>query len=172
MCSSDLALTDAAGADSDAWDTFDSVQLMVDGKVVAEAEAGSKDDYLGDEDLGVIRFADLKLVAMEDEEMEITVSATLQDNLDSENLGDWDLDAVALRFFDADGVATTEDGAPVTDDTATFTIEVAGENEELKFSLGDNNPDATDVVVDETSSTNDVTVLEYTIAAEIGRAHV
>jgi peptidoglycan hydrolase-like protein with peptidoglycan-binding domain len=164
----DIALTDSEGTNSDAWDTFDSVQLMVDGDVIAEVDASSKDDYLGDEDLGIIRFSDLKLIAMEDEEMEITVSATFQDNLDTENLGEWTLAAEAFRFFDADGVATTEDGAPVDVDTATFNIEMAGMNEELKFSLASGNPDSTDIVVDETSSTNDVTILEYTIEAKDG----
>lgn len=31
----DIALADSAGTDSDAWDIFDSVQLMVDGKVIS-----------------------------------------------------------------------------------------------------------------------------------------
>ena len=164
----DLAFTDGSGLGSDAWDTFDTISLWVDGDMIAEMDASSKDDYLGDEDNGVIRFSDLALVAMEDEEVEISVAATLQDNLDSENLGEWDVTGKALRFFDADGVATTESDEDITDETTTFTIEVAGINEELKFSLGDNNPDSTDIVVDETSSTNGVTVLEYTIKAEDG----
>ena len=164
----DLAFTDGSGLDSDAWDTFDTISLWVDGDMIAEMDASSKDDYLGDEDNGVIRFSDLALVAMEDEEVEISVAATLQDNLDSDNLGEWDVTGKALRFFDADGVATTESEEEITDETTTFTIEVAGINEELKFSLGDNNPDSTDIVVDETSSTNGVTVLEYTIKAEDG----
>lgn len=167
----DIALQDSEGTDSDAWDTFDTVALFVDGESVAEVDASSKDDYLGDEDDGVLRFADLSLVAMEDEEVEITVVATLQDNLDAENLGEWDMNGESLRFFDADDVATTENGASTgevidTDEVATFNIETAGENEELKFALGDGNPDSTDIVVDETSSTNGVTVLEYTIKAE------
>ena len=164
----DVALTDNGGSDSDAWDTFDTVSLWVDGEKIGEMDASSKDDYLGDEDNGIIRFSDLKLVAMEDEQVEITIAATLQDNLDSENLGVWDVKAKSLRFFDADGVATTQEGTPVIDDTASFNIEVAGIDEELKFSLGDNNPDSTNIVVDETSTTNGVTTLEYTLKAKDG----
>jgi hypothetical protein len=105
----DIALQDSEGSDSDAWDTFDTVSLWVDGEKIAEVDASSKDDYLGDEDDGVLRFSNLKQVAMEDEELEITIAATLQDNLDTENLGEWDVNGESLRFFDADGVATTDD---------------------------------------------------------------
>ena len=164
----DLAFTDSQGTDSDAWDTFETISLWVDGDMVAEADASSKDDYLGDEDNGIIRFSGLDIVAMEDEDLEITVGATLQDNLDSENLGEWTMTGDSLRFFDADGVATTESTSIVTGESSKFNIEVAGINEELKFSLGTGNPDSTDIVVDETSSTNGITVLEYTIEAEDG----
>jgi hypothetical protein len=169
----DIALQDSEGSDSDAWDTFDTVSLWVDGEKIAEVDASSKDDYLGDEDDGVLRFSNLKQVAMEDEELEITIAATLQDNLDTENLGEWDVNGESLRFFDADGVATTEEGASTgatidTDEVATFNIEVAGENEELKFSLSSGNPESSDIVVDETSATNDETILEYKIKAKDG----
>lgn len=171
----DIMLKDAGGTSSNAWDTFESIQLTVDGKVVAEADAGSKDDYLGDEDDGIIRFSDLDLIAMEDEEIEIMVTATIQDNLDAENLGDWALKANSLRFFDADDVATTDTTTGDLDNSintsspkATFTIEVAGQDEELKFSLASGNPDASDILVDENSTTNNVTILEYKIKAEDG----
>ena len=135
----DLALTKTVG---DAWDAFESVQLVVDGDVVAEVDASSKDDYLGDEDNGVLRFSDLGLVAMEDEDLEITVTATLQGNLDAAELGTWTLGADSLRFFDADDVATTDSDAPVTDDTVTFTIEVAGADDEIIVRENDENPTA------------------------------
>lgn len=144
----DLAFTDSEGTDSDAWDTFDTISLWVDGDMVAEVDASSKRDYVGDEDDGILRFSNLGIVAMEDEEVEITVAATLQDNLDSENLGEWDVDADSMRFFDADGVATTEDGAPVTDDTATFNIETAGEGDQLDLVTDSANPKSTTLQLD------------------------
>ena len=116
--------------------------------MVAEVDASSKRDYVGDEDDGILRFSNLGIVAMEDEEVEITVAATLQDNLDSENLGEWDVDADSMRFFDADGVATTEDGAPVTDDTATFNIETAGEGDQLDLVTDSANPKSTTLQLD------------------------
>lgn len=140
------------------WDAFEEVSLWVDGEEVARVAADDEDTYL-DEDAGELRFAGLDIIAMEDEEIEITVAATIQNNLDSTELVDWTLAATALRFFDADGVATTEDSAPVTDDTSTFEVQTAGTDEELGISLSSSNPDTTDVVVDTDTDTNDVTIL-------------
>lgn len=111
---------------------------------------------------------------MEDEEVEITVTATIQNNLSVAELGNWDLTVGAVRYFDADGVATTDittgdiDSSVLTNGgfggpAATFNIQVAGQDEELKFSLASGNPDSADIVVDENKTTNDVTVLEYKI---------
>lgn len=176
----DVALTKSVG---DAWDAFDSVQLSVDGKVVAEVDASSKDDYLGDEDDGIIRFANLKLVAEEDEELEITVSASMQDNLDSAELGTWTIGADSMRFFDADGVATTEDGTTVTSDTDTFTIEVAGADDEILVKASSNDPKATTIPVksnkasdmfdvfafdiDTDDSTNDIDINEVVLTVSL-----
>ena len=149
----DLAVTDSAGTDSDAWDVFEAFTLWVDGEMVAETSASDEDDYLGDEDLGVIRFSDLDIVGMEDEEVVITVAATINNNLEAAELGEWDVDGVSLRFFDADGVATTDDGAPVTDDTATFTIEVEGAGDDLDLKASSNDIDSTTLALDEDDST-------------------
>lgn len=155
------------GADSAAqpWDAFDTLSLWVDGEMVAEMDASDEDDYL-DEDAGEIRFSGLDIVAMEDEELEILVGASVQNNLDTEELTDWTLAVSAMRFFDADGVATTEDGAPVTDDEAEFEVQTAGTDEELDLSLASSNPDSTDVVVDTDTDTNDVTIMVAEIEAE------
>lgn len=153
-----LDITLEGPASSQPWDAFEEVSLWVDGEEVARVAADDEDSYL-DEDAGELRFAGLDIVGMEDEEVEITVAATVQNNLDSTELGDWTFAASALRFFDADGVATTEDSAPVTDDTSTFEIQTAGTDEELGISLSSSNPDATDVVVDTDTDTNDVTIL-------------
>lgn len=140
----DVAFTKGTG---DAWDAFDTISLWVDGDMVAEADASSKDDYLGDEDNGVIRFSGLDIVAMEDEEVEITVAATMQGNLDTAELGTWSVNVETMRYFDADDVATTEEDSVsgIIDsaaDSATFTIEVAGADDEIIVRENDENPTA------------------------------
>jgi peptidoglycan hydrolase-like protein with peptidoglycan-binding domain len=146
----------ASGAD--AWDAFDTISLWVDGDKIAEVDASDEDDYL-DEDASELRFSNLNLVAMEDEEMTIVVGASVQNNLDSDELNvEWTLEVSSMRFFDADGVATTEED-PAGSDVAQFDIEVAGADEELEISLASSNPDATDIIVDTDRDTDDVTIM-------------
>jgi hypothetical protein len=161
----DLAFTDSEGTDSDAWDVFTAFSLWVDGEMVAEASASDEDDYLGDEDDGIVRFSGLDIVGMEDEEVVITVAASINNNLETAELGEWDVDGVAIRFFDADGVATTEDAAPVTDDTATFTIEVEGAGDDLDMKSSSNDPDATTLALDE-DDTAEYTVFAFELDAD------
>ncbi|MBP6881617.1 MAG: hypothetical protein KBC35_03250 [Candidatus Pacebacteria bacterium] len=149
----DLAFTDSEGTDSDPWDVFESFSVWVDGDKVAETSASDEDDYLGNENLGILRFSDLGVVGMEDEEVVITVAATINANLEAAELGEWDVDGVAVRFFDADGVATTDDTTPVTDDTATFNIEVEGAGDDLDMKASSNDPDATTLALDEDDTT-------------------
>ncbi len=156
----------AAGTTEDPWDVFETISLWVDGDMIAEFDASDEDEYL-DEDNGEFRMSGLDLVVMEDEEVEIVVAATIASSVDT--LEDWDLDVDEIRYFDADGVATDEDGTVVTAETAmAFDIVEAGDGEELKFSLGDNNPEATDIIVEEDDKTDGVTILEYTIEAQEG----
>jgi len=165
-----LADGDSNTSTVEPWEAFESVSLWMDGDKIAEVNADDEDDYL-DEDDGTLRFSNLDLVGMEDEEMVITVAVEVQNNLDSAELTLWNVYAVSMRYFDADGVAITEGNRDelqddFSGDVATFDVLEAGENEELNFSLSSSNPDATDIVVDDTSRTNDVTIMEYTIEAE------
>jgi peptidoglycan hydrolase-like protein with peptidoglycan-binding domain len=156
-----------ANGSAEPWEAFESVSLLVDGEEVASMDVTDEDDYL-DEDAGELRFSGLDIVAMEDEEIEIEIAVSVQNNLDSAELGDWTVEVTSLRFFDADGVATTESGssAPFDGETSEFEVEVAGAGEELKISLATSNPDASDVVVDTDVDTNDVTVLVAELEAE------
>lgn len=159
----DVALTH--GTSDQPWDAFETLSLWVDGEMVAEMDASDEDEYL-DEDAGEIRFSGLDIVAMEDEELEILVGASIQNNLDADELGQWTLKAASMRFFDADGVAETDTSSTITADSSTFDVETAGTDEELNLSLASSNPDATDIVVDTDTDTNDVTIMVADIEAE------
>jgi hypothetical protein len=115
----DIALLKSGETDTDSsepWEAFDTISLWIDGDMIAEVDASDEDEYI-DEDTGELRFSNLGLIAEEDEEIEIIVAASLQGNLDSAELGNWNLFASEMRFFDADGVATTEDDLGDIDDT-------------------------------------------------------
>jgi len=161
----DLAFTDSEGTDSDAWDVFDTISLWVDGDKVAEQDASDDSDYLGDEDLGKIRFAGLDIVGMEDEDFDIVVAATIENNLAAAELGEWEVDGISMRFFDADDVATTETGSPVTDDTATFNIEVSGAGDELDMESADEDPDGTTIALDEDNNTEEI-IFAFDLSAD------
>jgi hypothetical protein len=165
----DLRLNNVDGSD-DPWDTFEEISLWVDGEKIATFDASDEDEYLN-ENQGTFRFTGLELVLREDEEVEVLVGATVQNGVDDDltNGNTWTVQVDEARYFDADGVAEDDDDLDgAAGDTVSFDIVEEGDGEELSFSLGDGNPDATDIVVDTDNKTNNVTVLEYTIEAEEG----
>jgi Putative peptidoglycan binding domain len=149
---------------SDAYDVFETISLWVDGDMVAEIDAADEDEYL-DEDDGSIRFNGLDIVAMEDEELDIVVAVSVQNNVDTDDIGDWRITPDAVRYFDADGVATTESGDLVEGD-AEFEVVVEGDDESLDVSLSSDSPDSANIAVDSDSDTNDVTIMAMTLEAE------
>lgn len=144
------------------WDAFETISLWVDGDKVAEENADDEDDYL-DEDDGTLRFSGLHIIGMEEEEVEITIAATVQTGLDSEELTTWTVGVVAVRFFDADGVATTEDSMDDigTDGEQTFTLDEAGSEDELKAKTSSNDPDASTLQVEDDSKSDWYTVFVF-----------
>ena len=165
----DLRLINVDGSD-DPWEVFETITLWVDGDMIAEFSADDEDEYLN-EDNGTFRFTGIDLVLNEDEEVEIQVGATVMSSVDDDLTGGntWTVQADEVRYFDADGVADDDSSTDdLTGTTVSFDIVEAGDGEELKFSLGDNNPDATDIIVEENKKTDGVTILEYTIEAEEG----
>lgn len=138
------------------WNVFESFSLWVDGDMITEVDADSKSDYIGSND-DMIRFSGLKLVAEEDEEVEIVIAATLKGSIKDADRGDWTITVESLRFFDADGVASTEDMA--TGD-ATITVELAGADDEVKIKRSSDDPkeDTLKVETGTTKSTHDIGV--------------
>lgn len=144
----------------DAWDILDTVTVMVDGDEVASIDASDKDNYL-DEDAGTLRISGLDIVAMEDEDKEITISATIQDNLD--NVGVVRVSVDSVRFFDASGVAET-DGATGDLGTAnyvTFTTETAGSNDEIIVKTASSDPNSTTLELQDDARSGWYTVFAF-----------
>lgn len=159
----DVAL-DADGSnngDVDPWDNFDEVSLWVDGDEVATIDASDEDEYL-DEDFGSLRFSDLDIVAMEDEEVTIVVGVTMQSSIDGVGSSDtetWNVAVGEIRFVDADDVTTTEDNVGDQEDldgsytaTAEFVIEEAGAGDELDLKASADEPDEQTLQLSESDS--------------------
>jgi len=142
-------------SDVEPWEAFETISLWVDGDMVAEMNADDEDDYL-DEDEGTLRFSGLDIVAMEDEDLEIIIAATVMDNLDNDELVDWDVSVEAMRFFDADGVSDTLTSGFDFGVDATFTVEEAGAEDELDVNTSSADPEAATLVLEDDDSTTHV----------------
>lgn len=152
--------------EADPWQVFDTVSLWVDGEMVAEMDASDEDEYL-DEDDGSLRFSDLDLVAMEDEEMEILVSVSVQDGIDGAGTdADWDLVVEEVRYFDADGVATDDDSTDgIGTDTASFEIVKEGEGDELSVRTSTEDPDSTTIELEDDKKSEWVSIFAFDLDA-------
>jgi peptidoglycan hydrolase-like protein with peptidoglycan-binding domain len=146
---------------TDAWDVLDTVTLWVDGDMVAEMDASDEDEYQ-DEDNGTIRFSGLDIVAMEDEELEIVIAATIQSSIDSLDLGTYSVSADTIRYFDADDVATTEEATDFElGETVTFSIDEAGAEDELIAKTSTSDLDGSTIQVEDDSKSDFETVFIF-----------
>lgn len=162
----DFALVaDSGNTEKDPWDVFEEISLWIDGDKVAEKSLDNKSDYLN-RNLGTFRFTNLDVILEEEEEVEIIVAASLRNNVDGAGTAaTWSISPKSLRYFDADGVASTETNFGDIGDSVSFDIVERGDGEELKFALGDRNPSASTIIVDDSKKTTNQTILEYTIEA-------
>lgn len=159
----DVSASSSAGnSELDPWDVFETLSLWVDGDMIAEVDASDEDDYL-DEDDGTLRFSGLDIVAMEEEEVEITLAATFQSNLDGVSDGEgWEFAFETVRFFDADGVATTEEASDFElGDAVTVTVDEAGFEDELVAKSATSDPDAATLKVEDDSKSDWYTVFIF-----------
>jgi len=144
---------DNGPTDVDPWDVFESISFWVDGDKIAEENADDEDDYL-DEDTGELRFSGLDIIGEEDEEVEIVIAATLAGNVDTGDLGEWDLTVTSIRFFDADGVATTETSGFDIGTAVTFEVVEEGVDDELIVKTSSSDPDGTTLQLEDDSDSD------------------
>lgn len=152
-----------ANEEGDPWDVFDEIALWVDGDKVASFDAADEDEYL-DEDgpTYTFRFSDLGLIIEEDEEVEILVAVSVAnsvDGSDTADAADWTIAPISTRYFDADGVATTEGTASgeIFDGLGgeTFDIVEAGVDDKADIESSSSNPDAATLKVDNGNDDSD-----------------
>lgn len=156
--------------ETDPWDVFETVSLWVDGDMVAEMAADDEDEYL-DEDDGSLRFSGLDIVAMEDEEVTITIGVTVQENVEGADVGEtWEVAAAAIRYVDADDVTTTDDSTGDLDgaglptpisDTVSFDIEEEGGDDELIIKTSTEDPESTTLILEDDTNSDWMTIFAY-----------
>lgn len=145
------------------WNIYDEVALFVDGDEIARMDASSKSDYLNTVGAtGTLRFSGLDLVAMEDEEVEVSIVASVG-SVDSGDLGTYSVAVDSLRFVDGTDVTSTLGSIDDADFTSavTFTIGVSGGDDELIVKTSSNDPDSTTLEVKDDAKSDWYTVFEF-----------
>ena len=147
---------DSVSNTADVWDVLDEVALFVDGDEIARMNASDEDDYLDTTgNMGTLRFSGLDLVAMEDEEVEVTVVATIQGSVDTADQGTFNVSVNAMRFTDADDVTDTIGGSEEEfGDNVEFTLENEGVDDELIVKTSTSDPDGTTLQVEDDSKSD------------------
>jgi hypothetical protein len=150
-------VADVTNEEEDAWDAFEEVSIWVDGDKIASFDASDEDEYL-DEDAGTFRFSNLDLVLGEDDETEVLVAVSARNSVDGSDVdaAEWTIDVTEVRYFDADGVATTEDSLDeLNTGGLVFDITEEGTDDGADLEGSSSNPDATTLLVDEDTDDSD-----------------
>ena len=153
----------SVGGEDDLYDIFEMVSLWVDGDKIAEMETDNRNDWRGSDD-NELRFVGLNLTVREDEEMTITIAATLQDGIDPTGDGDtWTINLGDMRFEEATGYVSQE--APTGDNSTNFTIIGEGANDMLELGTSDDDPAVTTLKLKENDDTDHV-IFAFELDAE------
>jgi len=158
-------IADSGNDERDPWDTFEDVSLWVDGEKIANQNIDNRSLFLN-RNTGTVRFSNLDLILEEDEEVEITIAASLKNNVRGAGTNaKWSVSVDSIRYKDADGVVTTDTNTGDLKDKVDFEIVERGDGEELKFSTSNSNPAERTIIVDDQKRTNNVTLLSYSMEA-------
>lgn len=161
----DLQFTNEDNNDNtDPWDVFESVELVMNGDVIGEADLSDEDEYL-DEDDGTVRISGINEKIDEGDSVKIIVRITAQRNIDSD-----DMDTFVVNVLD-DGIrATDAEGLQQyigsDSETVEFDVQEAGADTELNVSSSGNNPDSTTLKVEENSKSDLHEILVFDLEAE------
>jgi peptidoglycan hydrolase-like protein with peptidoglycan-binding domain len=165
----DVALSRiGTGGQQSPWETFSTVSIWVNGERVASRNASSRSDYL-DRNAGSLRFSGLNIVVEEDKEIEILIAATVNNAVRNINVaGDtWKLEVIGMRFFDATGVAETlnQIDLGLSGDSARFTVETAGAQDEVRVRVNSSDPAAATLKVEDDRRSGAFTIFRFDLDA-------
>ena len=161
-----------SGIETEPWDTFETVSLWVDGDMIAEMDVDSESDWNDDEPTdGVdrLRFTGLDQIFREGDTANITVGVTVQGNVDgitSSVEAEWEIfiPVDGIRGIDGAGIdqyiGEQDNNTPYAE-SATFTIEEEGGQDELNIQTSSDDPDATTLAVEDDTNSDWLTILIF-----------
>ncbi len=173
-----IDLDDATGGESTQLDDYiTEVSLWLDGKKLATVDVSDIEEDSSTSDLFEARFTGLKGIVREGKTADMYVAVSAVNNIDTGDVAtvlEVGIDDTGIRAVDAVGISETYDGGYSLDgsgDYETFSV-TASDTGTLTIREGDDSPEAGLVVVDDTSDTEDVTVLEFELEADDQDVHI
>jgi peptidoglycan hydrolase-like protein with peptidoglycan-binding domain len=173
---SDIAVTSVRvefehdGAGSDRLSRYvDEVFVMMDGRIVGSADAR---DFNESSDVYSRNIPVNGAVIDEDETERFHIAISAVGNIDSDDLGEnWEVAIGQIRFNDATGAILTDNtGTGVNGSiTETFSFEDLSSSGDVELTINEDDNsinDAHTVAVDDTSDTNGVEILSFTLEAD------
>lgn len=132
---------------------IDEVTIMMDDEEVGSADASdfSKDSGSPDEFSKSIALSGAVIREGDEARFHVAVKAVDTIEEDDQEDADWNVLAETIRFEDATGAILTAD----VDETNNFDFEDASENDEVSLKASSENPDDTNVQVDEDDESED-----------------
>jgi peptidoglycan hydrolase-like protein with peptidoglycan-binding domain len=161
---------DGSTGEDKPWKVFTGAHLMMDGDEIASIDNVDDEDTWSDEgtDQWSIRFNGVDEVVNAGDTAEFTVAVDVEDSVDDSDTSganDWTvyIDDNGVRALDEAGIDqyTGDDS-----DTVAVSIEEAGQGNELNVSEGDDNPEATVLEVDDSETSDWMTVGVMKLSAE------
>jgi len=163
----DLSFTNDAttNEEDEAWETFESITLFLNGEEIASEDVSDEDDWLEDNENATttFRFTGIDAVIEEGERAELSVEVEVQNNVDT--------GATWTVFIEEDGIRGT-DGEGLTQEigdeteTETFDIDEEGAGEELNVKSSPEDPDGSVLQVEDDESSDWYTVFAFELEAE------
>jgi len=164
-----VSFDSAGNSGSDNLDDYVSdVTVWFDGEEVGSADV---DEFSENSNVFTKTIAlDNTAVVRADDTEKFMIAVSASNTFDSSDIsGDsWTVDVESLRFIDGSGVVTTESGYDLDgmDVGVDFVSYSASADTELKISTDSDSPEADVVVVDDSSSTDDVVLLKGKLRLE------
>lgn len=165
--------TSGANSDDEPWEVFDEVSIWVDGDEVASMDASDEDEWSDDDPYDgahTLRFSGMDWVVREGETAQFTVGVTVAGSVDgsADPIATWEvfIPADGIRAEDSEGIQNyigEDDSASqgVLTEAVSFDIEEEGGDDELIIGTSSEDPDATTLMVEESSNSDWLTVFAF-----------
>ncbi len=169
----ELMASSTSGIVTKPWKVLDEVAVYNGSKKIADIDASDSDNWdetASGSKIYTIKLAGISSIVKEGNKAKLYVEVTAQDNLESTDLGNWNISLTdnGLRAINAEGYDVTEGN-----DTATKSFSLkATEAGDVSVTVDENDNEDQSVSVDDNSDTNDVFAYVAAVKSKTGTNNV